>query len=244
MTLTRKYTNLDNGVISYLERPGDKPMVFLHGVGGLGNNWMKLIGLIPKDFRIILPDLPGHGKSTLRLEGWSIRDQVAALRNFFIKEGIEKPILIGNSYGGWIATAYCIHFGDIEALILIDSAGINKTIGEDGDERINGFLERVMREYPSNNREIISKILENNSRETEKIKSTDLQGITCPTLIIWGKKDKIIPSEYGITIADNIRGSLFRLIEEAGHIPHYTNSEETTSIILEFLANAHLSGKA
>lgn len=244
MTFSRKNSTLGNGVISYLERPGNRPMVFLHGVGGLGNNWMKLVRLLPADFRIILPDLPGHGRSTLRLEEWSVRDQVAALRGFFIKEGIDKPILIGNSYGGWITTTYCISFGDVEALILLDSAGINRTIGEDGDERIDGFLKRVMREYPNNNPEIIRKILENNSREAEKIELTDLHRITSPALIIWGKKDKIIPLEYGVTIANNIRGSSFRLIEEAGHTPHYTNSEETASVILEFLASAHLSGRA
>ena len=241
MTLSRKYADLGIGKISYLERPGTRPMVFLHGVGGLGNNWMRLIDLIPGDYRIILPDLPGHGRSTIRLEDWSITDQVRTLRSFFLKERIQKPILIGNSYGGWVALSYCINFSDPESLILIDSAGINTTIGEGGSEKSDRFLKRVMHEYPNNNEEIIRKILESNSRDTEKIKVASLQMISCPTLVIWGSRDHIIPPEYGVVLSNSIRGSTLRLIEGAGHIPHYTDPEETASLISEFLAANHLS---
>jgi pimeloyl-ACP methyl ester carboxylesterase len=236
LTIARKNVQLGNGYISFLEKPGTIPLVFLHGIGGLGNNWMKLTGRINGNFRMILPDLPGHGRTTLNLNQWTIAEQVDALRSFFQVEGIHRPVLVGNSYGGWIALSYCLRFRDLSSMVLIDSAGINTTIGESGEEKTRQFLNKVMQEYPGNREDIIRKVLEMNSRNSEKISLDELRQINCPTLIIWGYRDTVIPLNYGESLWENIPGSQLYLIGGGGHIPHYTHAEEVGKLIGDFLA--------
>ena len=45
--MERSYLSLSSGGISYLERKGQYPIIFLHGLGGTGNNWLKLAGYLP-----------------------------------------------------------------------------------------------------------------------------------------------------------------------------------------------------
>ena len=64
-----------------------------------------------------------------------------------------------------------------------------------------------------------------------------MNGIKCPTLIIWGEDDNIIPLEYGIKLHESIKNSRLEIIKSGGHVPHYTEWRETCGILSSFLAN-------
>jgi pimeloyl-ACP methyl ester carboxylesterase len=59
--------------------------------------------------------------------------------------------------------------------------------------------------------------------------------ITLPTLIIWGRQDKIIPLKVGQMLEHDIINSTLKIIEECGHAPQEEKPEETVPLVLEFL---------
>ncbi|TLX92168.1 MAG: alpha/beta hydrolase [Thaumarchaeota archaeon] len=62
-----------------------------------------------------------------------------------------------------------------------------------------------------------------------------LRKITSPTLILWGKQDKVIPVEYASPFMSAIRESKFVEIPGCGHVPHVEQPEKFADIILNFL---------
>ncbi len=62
-----------------------------------------------------------------------------------------------------------------------------------------------------------------------------IRGIAIPTLIVWGKQDRIISPRLGKCLHDNIRGSRLVVIDDCGHIPHEERPQETWAAIEKFL---------
>lgn len=86
--------------------PGKKPtIVMIHGFTGDHHGFQKIIPLLP-DFRIIVPDLPGSGKSSITPNDWSI-DAIARLANEFVRAlGLKTPpYIFGHSMGGLVVAS-------------------------------------------------------------------------------------------------------------------------------------------
>lgn len=233
--MERSYLPLSRGKISYLERKGKHPVIFLHGLGGSGNNWLKLAGHLPHDIGMIMPDLCGHGRTEIPLAEFSIAEQVQALEEFIAELGLERFSMVGNSYGGWVSMRFCINGGNPENLILVDSAGINPTVGEDSPENEERFVQRVMAMNPRNNVESIRKFVKANATGKEKVTKDELNSISSRTLIIWGRKDRLIPVRYAEELHRNIRESTLEILESAGHTPHATNPEDVGKLLSSFI---------
>ncbi|WP_393970942.1 alpha/beta hydrolase [Oxyplasma meridianum] len=235
--MRRLYAETSFGNISYLYREGSYPLVFLHGLGGSGNNFMKLEPLLNPHFELFMVDMLGHGKSEKNMPDYTVKTQCMMLSEFLSKTGIgeRKFGLIGNSYGGWVSLRYSISYGNPEFLILIDSAGINPTVGESGKENMENFIEKLMAVNHKNDRNVMTKITDQNSTGKEKIRIEELASIRSHTAVIWGEHDVIIPKKYGIMINDQIPGSKFFTIKDGGHTPHSSNPAEVSYIIDEFI---------
>ncbi len=68
----------------------------------------------------------------------------------------------------------------------------------------------------------------------EKADTTLIEKITCPTLIIWGKEDEIIPVEHAYKFQNAIKGSRLIVYENCGHIPMIENTEQTAKDFMAF----------
>ncbi len=233
--MERLYLETPNGNISYLERKGTRPIVFLHGLGGSGNNWLKLAKLLPDSFRLLMPDLAGHGKTLWEMTDYCVREETEFLKSFIDALGLKDYTLVGNSYGGWVAMKYSAVVQKPHGLILVDSAGINPTVGESTQEDIERFVERVMRMNPKNDRETVRRFVLRNARGDEKMSAQELSALPANSLIIWGSKDRLIPLEYADKLHGLIQGSVLKVIEDGGHTPHSTNPEEVAGAMLDFL---------
>lgn len=233
--MERLYLETSQGRASYLERKGTHPIVFLHGLGGSGNNWLKLSRFLPERYRLLMPDLPGHGKSYRNMREYCVREETEFLKSFIETLGLKDYTLVGNSYGGWVAMKYSVSVGQPGSLILVDSAGINPTVGESTQEDIERFVDRVMRMNPKNDRDVVRRFVMRNARGDEKISEEGLTKLPAKTLIIWGRKDRLIPLEYAERLHSSISGSVLKVIDDGGHIPHSTNPEEVADAMLNFL---------
>jgi len=87
-----------------LQEAGSGPaLLFLHGAGGIA--WDGALGRLARHFHVYAPALPGFGKSPS--EGLELIEDALELwqLGFDVMEklGLEKPFLVGESFGGWIA---------------------------------------------------------------------------------------------------------------------------------------------
>lgn len=62
-----------------------------------------------------------------------------------------------------------------------------------------------------------------------------LEKISCPTLIIWGKKDKITPLKDGYLMKEKIKNSRLEILEKISHTPHLENPQALVQKIQSFL---------
>lgn len=104
---------------------GKKTLVFLHGWGGSWQSWAPIIEKLTinnKQFTIYALDLPGFGLSTLS-RPHDLMDYVVDIAEFFGKNKITNPVLIGHSFGGQVAAKFAIERGNLlSGLVLVDAA--------------------------------------------------------------------------------------------------------------------------
>lgn len=73
--------------------------------------------------RVINVDLPGHGQSSEPPSVWGIEEFTSMMEKFISKLGLTRPSLVGHSFGGRISILLSSR-GDVEKVLLVDSAGI------------------------------------------------------------------------------------------------------------------------
>jgi len=64
----------------------------------------------------------------------------------------------------------------------------------------------------------------------------NLGNITCPTLIIWGRQDRILPVAHAQVAKDGTPNAELHIFDSCGHEPHFEHPEEFNKLVLEFLA--------
>ncbi|MET3963102.1 4,5:9,10-diseco-3-hydroxy-5,9,17-trioxoandrosta-1(10),2-diene-4-oate hydrolase [Marmoricola sp. OAE513] len=107
-------------------------VVLLHG-GGAGatgaSNYARNIDALAEHFHVIVPDMPGYGQSTKRIDHSDPFGDLASFLGGLIKAlGLEKVHLIGNSYGGAAALRLAIEKPElVDRLILMGPGGIGTT---------------------------------------------------------------------------------------------------------------------
>lgn len=87
------------------------PVVLLHGFPVDGSLWDGVVPGLQKQYRLLIPDLPGSGSSPLSGDV-SMENLAAFLSDLLVQESIDRCILIGHSMGGYITLAFAEYFPD------------------------------------------------------------------------------------------------------------------------------------
>ncbi len=117
----------------FVAETGDGPPVLLLHGGGPGasgvSNYQRNIGELAKEYRVIVPDLPGYGHSTKGVDGADPFGHLAdAIRGLLDELGLDKAHLVGNSYGGACALRLALDTPDrVDRMVLMGPGGIGTT---------------------------------------------------------------------------------------------------------------------
>lgn len=114
-----------NCVLSGLEtgNPEGPDMILIHGMRDHALSLMPLVREFSREFKIILPDLRGHGDSE-NPGSYTMMQFVADLRALIEQKQIKNPVIMGHSLGGHIASMYTSFYNDeVRALVLMDGIG-------------------------------------------------------------------------------------------------------------------------
>ena len=256
---------VNNIAISYNDYgEGTIPVLFLHGFPFDKSMWKGQIDSLKATNRVIAIDIRGFGKSTDEKSTLSIDLFADDLLAFMDKLNIEKAIICGLSMGGYIALNAVKRFPErFAALILCDTQCIADTdavkenryktieqINLDGTTDFNEkFIASVF--HPdslaqkietvanlrsivfANSKEIITAGLRALAERSETC--TSLVSIAIPTLIICGKQDTVTPLAQSEFMHKNCKGSILKVIDNAGHVANLEHPEEFNKYLLDFL---------
>ncbi len=189
----------------------EKTVVFVHGYAGCAETWEHQINHFARTYRVIAPDLRGHGQSDAPLTQYTMQEMVADL--YTITQQLDLPekfVLIGHSFGGSICVEYAnAHPEQLEKLILIATAGeypLPKMAT--WATRLPSAFFRLWWDYrPRWNAEIhvLKRMMFNNMQQWEGWPL--LRNIRTPTLIITGERDNYFPRYVFDDVSDMVAGA-------------------------------------
>jgi pimeloyl-ACP methyl ester carboxylesterase len=110
-----------------LEGGTGSPIVLLHGIGGFAEEWACVIPELISNHAVVVPDLPGLGRSRLDNATLDAASVVEWLRLLIDQTCDEPPTLVGHSLGGGIAARFAIAHPDmIRRVVLEDSSSLGR----------------------------------------------------------------------------------------------------------------------
>jgi pimeloyl-ACP methyl ester carboxylesterase len=95
----------DGAEIAYRIRPGRDPIVLLHGLGCDASLWDGVVAALPSDLGLVIPELRGHGGSTLGWTAPSVELWADDIVRILAMKRIDSPAIAGPSMGGYVAFA-------------------------------------------------------------------------------------------------------------------------------------------
>lgn len=116
-----KFVATNNINLHYLEVGQGRPMVVMHGITGAAETWMDRVVMMQDRYRMIIPDLRGHGLSDKPASGYQLTDYAADIAGLIRGMGLGQPIVMGHSMGARIVAQIAADYPNtIGAGILID----------------------------------------------------------------------------------------------------------------------------
>ncbi|MDE1815521.1 MAG: alpha/beta hydrolase [Thaumarchaeota archaeon] len=256
-----KFAEVWGHKIRYLEEGrSDKSIILIHGLGGSAERWLKVIPRLSSKYRVIAPDMIGFGYSDKPSEDYTIDFFAKFLSGFINSTGLKSTILVGTSLGGQIA-AHCASINDsVEKIVLVAPSGAMKSptpaidaymmaalypnhtsareafemmsrSGTVDDFTVSDFVKRMS--MPNAKLAFISSVLGIKNSNIEE----SLKKIMVPTLVMWGKHDKVIPIQHADQFVSSIKDCTFLELDECGHLPHVEVPDVFSDSVLEFLGS-------
>jgi pimeloyl-ACP methyl ester carboxylesterase len=128
-TLSPRTTTLHGRALSFVDTGTGPAVLFVHGLLGSHRNWAHLIDRLDDTYRVIVPDLFGHGASAKPVGDYSLGAHAGTLRDLLDRLGVERATLVGHSLGGGISMEVCYLFPErVERLVLVGSGGLGREV--------------------------------------------------------------------------------------------------------------------
>jgi pimeloyl-ACP methyl ester carboxylesterase len=249
-----------NGFPTRVWRKGSGPRIgFIAGYGGLPK-WIPFLDRLAETRNVIVPSLPGfpggdRGHSVLD----SHLDWLLAVRDLIDKADLAGGDLIGSSVGGSFAAEVAAIWPDkVNRLALIAPFGLFDEREPAADpwaqkqDDIPALMTRApeiyktLKQMPSGANSIEWPIEQTRAAEAAArifwpLGNTRLQRrlplIKAPTLILWGREDRLLPASYAAVMARAIGGPTeMKLIADAGHLAELDKPDEVAAAILTFMS--------
>ncbi len=217
-----------------------RTLVLVHGLGARGEDWSPLIpSLAAAGFHVYVPDLLGYGRSAKPDVDYSIALEEEVVADFMRALQIEHADVGGWSMGGWIALKLAADRPKlVDRLIVFDSAGVyfqptfDATLFAPTDSTglshliamltpqprpLPGFASRAAIRHLQENAWVVKRSLD--SMESGRdLMDFKLGEIHQPTLVVWGKLDRLIPLAAGEQMHHKIAGSSMLIVDGCGHL--------------------------
>lgn len=245
------------GVATHLFEAGPPTaptLLYLHGLF-LGHLWLEYHHALAQHFHLLAPHIPGFGLT--KRPDWmrDMSDYILYFRDFLDELGLDQVLLVGHSLGGWMAAELAVWYPErVKKLVLSNAAGIRvkgrpsaNLFAMNVEELIRTLFDNPMAALPLMPAAFDIDFLLTQYRERTTLASLAwnpeydpklerrLAWIKCPTLILWGHNDRLIPPAYADAFHQQIPQCEVVKLEGTGHMPMFEKQEEWSNAICEFL---------
>lgn len=234
------------------------PFVYLHSTLGESFLWFPFYQAWAKQFRVLVPTHPGFGQSGGFDEIDTVEDMAFHYVELFDAIGLDEVILGGVSLGGWIAAEFACRWPErvkklwisgapglwvdeqplpdlfrilqdrdkLRELLFHDAAGYAATmVIQDNPEP-----ERMLAAYQAMT--VLARLVWERPYDPKLAKR--LQRVQCPTLLLWGASDRLVPPAYGEAYKRCLPQAEFKVIPECGHLAMFEKEAEFVQAVARF----------
>ncbi|MBN1252639.1 MAG: alpha/beta hydrolase [Bacteroidales bacterium] len=261
-----KIFRIENSDFRYkIEGQSEKVIVLLHGYLESLEVWNDFSSELSKKYKVIVPDLPGHGFSDVFLIENSIGKMADIVKYILVNESVNKCFVVGHSLGGYVALAFLEKYPEfLEAISLFHSSPFadseEKKRNRDREIEIvkegkkaqiynnhfpKTFAEENIEKFKSKIEEMndIAKNMSDeaiiqtlNSMKNRKDRTEILKYIKIPFIYIIGKKDNFISMDI-LEKLELPENSEIVVLEKSGHMGFIEEKEKSLEIINGFIDN-------
>ena len=259
---TEEFLELAGGRVHLLRGGAGEPVLFLHAAGGAGA-WLPFHAqLAGAGFEVIAPDHPGFGQSDDFPDVEAIDDLVYHYLDVLDGLGLDRPHVVGASFGGWIAAEVAVHSPHlIGSLTLLSAAGLRLPDHPVADVFLMPpaklaaalfhdplLVPPLLVPPPPGAAPDLDAIIAAYREATSLARFSwapylsdpklerRLGRITAPTLVVAPSDDRLIPVAHARRYAALIGGASYAEVDECGHAMHVERPAEFAALVASFLA--------
>ncbi len=246
------------------------PVVLLHPFPVCREFWIPVSGFLSSRYRLIMPDLRGHGESSLGEGPATMAKHAADVARLMTAAGVDRAPIVGVSIGSYVMFEFWRQFRErVSALLLCNTkAGADSPEARAGRVQaaedvlkkgtelfFEGMLSKVLAETTRRSR---PDLVDGALRMMRKMSPEDVaevqrgmaerpdsiptaQTITVPALIITGDEDTATGAPEAEVMKQNIRGSEMKVVAKAGHYSPWEQPQEVGRLLRQFLDSVYRS---
>ena len=251
---------MSSDLLYFTERGLGPPLLLVHGLMVNGEMFQPVIEYFAARYRVIVPDLRGHGRSRQLPPPYTAAQLASDLARLLDHLGITSTAVLGYSQGGAIAQQLVLDYPQkCDRLILACTYAFNMATPREwleghlapllirvlGLKRLaNLVVSQSMLQVDKERADWLARIMTDQNQtlmlrawnETMAFDSRKrLAEIRCRTLIIAGSQDQAVPIHHAKMLHEGIRGSRLVIIEGADHALIWTHTKEFVRVVDEFL---------
>lgn len=235
-----------------------EPLLVLHGAGG-NRGWTRWLQQVGERFTVWAPTHPGFGRSG-DAEWMDGIDDLARFYLWFIDvAGLGRPHLLGHSIGGWTAAEMAaMSPRSLERLVLVAPVGLKPDEGDildvfyysppqllgmtvhdpatipEWDELFGRPPTPAQAEIAERGREMTARLTWKPYMHNPRL-ARFLPRVTNPSLIVWGREDRIVPVVCGEQYRRLLPNATLTVLERCGHLPPVEQPEAFARLVIDFL---------
>lgn len=224
----KKYFHHRGKKIFYTDEGAGKPVVLVHGYLETGDSWKSFSERL-SSFRVLIPDLPGHGDSDILSDNHSMELMAETINGLLNATAIEKACIVGHSMGGYVTLAFLELYPDrMSGYCLFHShplADAELTLKKRDREIELVRSGRKFLVYPDNIKNMFAPVNVEKFHSAIQEANSIASGISDAGIIAVLKGMKARPSRVHVMEACKVPG-LWILGAMDSHIPYDTISEK------------------
>ena len=227
------------------ETPGSGiPVLYVHGLLSTSASWKRALAPASGGRPAVAVDLPGFGLSDRPWPyDYTVGGQADALLRYLDARGFDRVVLVGSaspiSNIPWNFRLLRVPvLGEIEMELVVRPVvelGLRHRLFARGERVTQEEVDEDWRSIrvPGTRRAALAAV-----RSSSRGYEGYLARIRIPTMVLWGKGDRILPPEEGLRLSAEIPGARLVILPDTGHVPQEETPEEFSRAVSQFLDEA------
>jgi pimeloyl-ACP methyl ester carboxylesterase len=202
------------------------PVLFIHSATSTGDHdWGELADALADSRRCIVPDLRSHGQSDHEEGALGLDEVLQDLQALIAIEGLDRPDVIGFSFGAEVALELEVRFPGTAASLTLMSPGTGHPLGVPRPEQMATWWPQSLRDlhadrHGADHWKTILTTLAADALGRSQLSDEVLASIGCPMLLVVGTSDQRRRIHQARHLAEVNPGARLVLVEGAGHAVH------------------------